>query len=527
MRRKKDKRMPFTFSIGKGLFLRYPSAAPREKFYPICAILDHSPVKSTSSVPPVPPYSTHRGLPFAAGVCSLAEAAHPGLGVEDNVARLKRYHYALKRLHNILVGRLAAEPVYELKMLFSLHAYYCAEHATVLRKRVGEMREPPLGLDAVPDRNLEVLFDEMRAAPTAELLLTGIYEVAVPALAEAVRRHAQATNAIADHETTRFCKFALIELGEMQAGGAAAVAALLPAGSPGRAEADAWVKFLHGWLAASGGLDGSAPRRSAPAERRYSGTPFRYDFQPRRDERFPDPYNRGVNAEAFLHDPAMPDDAKMLMLFYKRLREIDVPEWMASMICETPEKPWAYHRDLTRQLWDEARHAIMGEVCFATLGLDWPSLVMINSTTSIVTNGQLTPLERHALLFVIEQGLMAKTGKRYEWEVGIASQNAQAAVFQDYDWADEVLHARIGRDWYVSQFKDTAAATEFGERVKAKVSDAYRTFKRDGLTQNRNWWPDLYRAYCESRGRAPDPAALAYATPYDEARAVPQELGAE
>jgi len=27
-------------------------------------------------------------------------------------------------------------------------------------------------------------------------------------------------------------------------------------------------------------------------------------------------------------------------------------------------------------------------------------------------------------------------------------------MIQDYDWADEVLHARIGRDWYVKAMGD-------------------------------------------------------------------------
>ena len=60
----------------------------------------------------------------------------------------------------------------------------------------------------------------------------------------------------------------------------------------------------------------------------------------------------------------MPAEPKTLMMFYKRLREIDVPEMMATIIAETPDKPWDYYRDMTRQLWDEARHAMMGEVGF-------------------------------------------------------------------------------------------------------------------------------------------------------------------
>src|SRR3954469_24891633 len=110
--------------------------------------------------------NSYRNLPTLAGACSMAAAMKPGLSVEECVRRLKRYHYAFKRLHQICTARITAEPIYELKMGFSLHAHLCAEHATSLRKRVGEMREPPLGLDAVPDANLEIFFDEILSAST-------------------------------------------------------------------------------------------------------------------------------------------------------------------------------------------------------------------------------------------------------------------------------------------------------------------------------------------------------------------------
>src|SRR4051812_2907865 len=99
-------------------------------------------------------YESYRGLPSLAGLASMADARKPGLTVEECVRRLKRYHYGLKRLHQIFIARLTAEPIYELKMGFSLHAHLCADHVADLRKRVGEMREPPLGLEAVPDQSL-------------------------------------------------------------------------------------------------------------------------------------------------------------------------------------------------------------------------------------------------------------------------------------------------------------------------------------------------------------------------------------
>src|SRR3954454_4049864 len=94
-------------------------------------------------------YRSYRGLPPLAGLATIAEAARPGLGVEACVARLKRLHYAFKRLHEVFTARITAEPIYELKTAFSHHAYLCAEHVEAIRNRVAEMREPPLGLEAV------------------------------------------------------------------------------------------------------------------------------------------------------------------------------------------------------------------------------------------------------------------------------------------------------------------------------------------------------------------------------------------
>ena len=168
---------------------------------------------------------------------------------------------------------------------------------------------------------------------------------------------------------------------------------------------------------------GRRPRRGRGAVRAsrsrgcYSATPYVYDPVPRRDERFQDLYNQGVNAEAFLYDPDFPTAPKTLMMLFKRIREIDVPEMMASIIVETKGKPWGYYRDMTRQLWDEARHAMMGEVGFVALGVDW-TRARITHNWSLRLNTECTPIERHAVLYFIEQGLMTKTGKRYEWEVG-------------------------------------------------------------------------------------------------------------
>jgi hypothetical protein len=462
-------------------------------------------------------YQTYRNLPPLAGLCSMEEAQRIGMPVEECVRRLKRFHYAFRRLHELFTARITAEPIYELKTAFSHHAYLCAEHTTALRKRVGEMREPPLGLEDVPHPALELFFNEILCAPTTEALVFGLYARAVPALRKAIEQYVDDTHKLADAPSVRLARFALFEMADIEQFGKQAVESLVS--SQWANELADWAELLADCLTAAGDIDGvgSEPAASSLLPH-FSGEPYHYDRIPRRDERFQDSYNAGVNPEAFLYDERFSPRDKTLMMYYKRLREIDVPEMMASIIAETHDKPWGYYLEMTRQLWDEARHAMMGEVGFAHLGIDW-TLIPINFTWSLNLNTQLTPIERHAVLYFIEQGLMPRTGKRYEWEVGTQSGDALSGVFQDFDWADEVLHARIGRDWYVKDFANLKESLDYGDRCWTKVVSHWRKYLEDGLTQHRNWWPDIYQAACRHWGATPDPVALAFDTTYENQRA--------
>jgi len=350
----------------------------------------------------------------------------------------------------------------------------------------------------------------------------GLYEKALPALRDGLRHYLKQTHPLADAPSIRLCRIALMDVEDICRYGEQAVKSLV---TPEQRQKSAqWLSLLDICLAVTGGIDGSGKSGDAEPTRYYSSRPFVYKGEPLRDERFPDPYNMGVNAEVFLYDESQPAELKVLMMFYKRLREIDVPEMMSSIITETRGKPWEYYRDMTRQLWDEARHAMMGETGFVSLGLDWPRLVMINSTWSRMLNAQLTAKERHAVLYFIEQGLMPKTGKRHEWEVSRKAHQPLATTFQDFDWADEVLHARIGRDWYVADMPSPSEAVHYGDECWSKVLAGWKQWKDEGLTEHRNWWPDLYRAYCKGKGIEPDPGILAYSENYDNKRADLKEV---
>ncbi len=466
---------------------------------------------------PIDEYQTYRNLPPLAGLCSMKRAIDSDWSLDESVARLKRIHYVFRRVHESLISRIPGEPIYELKTLYSHHAYLCAEQIDLIRKRVSEMREPPLGLDKVPDLNLELALDELSRCPDTVHFLAGLYRTILPECVIACERLQTDAHPLADAPTVRISKLMAFEIRDVYSTGQACLDCLLS--DEDHSSVLEWQSHLQAYISSAGSIDGTSDPTPAPLSRRYETEDVIYQREPERDERFRDPYNAGVNPEAFLYNEQYAAKDKTLMIYYKRLREIDVPEVMATILIDLRhEEPWDFHMEMSRQMWDEARHAMMGEVGFASQDIDWTE-IPINFTWSRNLNTQLSPRERHGVLFFIEQGLMPKTGKRYEWEIASESGDTLAKLFQDFDWADEVLHAQIGRRWYVPRYNSLGEAMAYGDKCWTRVLSKWQEYQDQGLTEHRNWWPELYTKVCSQRGTIPDPETLAFSQTYQEQRA--------
>ncbi len=444
---------------------------------------------------------TSLGIPPLAGLAGYEDAARPGLSVERSVALLKRFAYVERRLMEIAIAHLCATPEWEVKCAFSLHCWLDAEHATALRQRVAEMREPPLHLDEAPDARLATALDEALCSRGTVELLTALYRVVKPALVAAYRRYLAETNPLADHPTCRQVRLIVAEEEDTIAWGEAALVALMSEGVRDAAP-PAWAAHLTAYLEAAGGVWGDA-NGADPLPPPRSQEPFVADVVPQRDRRFSRLYNSNGSVDAVPSDPERAPDERTLALMWRRLREMDVPEMIAGIVVRTPDQPWEYYRDMARQLWDEARHAMMGETAFEGLGIDWTALP-VPVDFSYIYNTQMTPLESHAKLYSIEQRLMNRqTGKRAEWEVALHGNNPLATTFQDYDWADEVLHAQIGRRWLVPQFGDRERVAAFVESVSAREGAAYTSDPRLTEADASDWWPAFYLRMQETQKAAP------------------------
>lgn len=433
--------------------------------------------------------------PPLAGLCTHEQAAAPGLSVDLTVMRLRRYVYLKSQLTHLMAERFNLIPEWEVKGALSLHMWQDAEHSTWFRKRVTEMRTPPHHLDKTPDPALASFVQELRAAENTLEFLTGIYGVLKPAFSAALTDHLAQSNPLTDHPTRRLAKMVIEEEREQLAWGEQAISALRRAAADrvSSASLSAWNDHLKAYLAAAGGIHGEAERPaidSLPTPR-ASETPKPISQVPRRDERFPEVWkSRGV-----VPSEEQPVHERIWWMMNVRLQEMHVSELIASVIADWRDQPWDFYHDLSRHLWDETRHCMLGEVAFASQGVDFTK-IPAHVGFAEYPNTQLPAPDRYAFLWGIEQGLMGKSGKQAEVALAEAGHNKLATAFQDYDWADEVLHAQIGRRWLEQNYGDRKTMDEVYERVYA----GYNEVKAEDLKlPGRDWWPEFYTKHLKDK----------------------------
>ena len=405
-------------------------------------------------------------IPELAGLATYTEAARIGWSVDENVRRLMRLQWAERRLMASMIAHLPSEPVWEVKCALALHQWQCAEHVDAIRGRIAEMRSPVPKLDVAPDdcADIEHYFDDLDQRSSREVM-EGIYDTVLPPLATAYRAHLAGCNPLVDQPTVRIVRSIL-------------------------ADVEAAAEWGRRALAALAGAD--AQRDTVPADR----------FHPRRDERFTGQYNFEFAPHVVYNMPGVSAEERNLALLCKRTLEMDVPEMMASFMTERTDQPWEFYRDYSRQLWDEARHAMMGSVALAARGIDWKREIPLNVSFALRLNLHADPVERQTMLLAIEQSLMpGETGKRFEYDTAVDARDPLSALFHDYDWADEVLHTQIGRRALkregISVDEAKTRATAIHEKTWAAL-DQYKS--RD---DQRDWWAEFVRHVLGRESDAP------------------------
>jgi bacterioferritin (cytochrome b1) len=443
-------------------------------------------------------------LPALAGLCAYDDAARVGFSVDESVRRLLRLQWFEKRLMEIALAHLPAVPEWEVKCALALQQWQDAEHADAIRRRISEMRSPPPPLDRAPDAALNAFLEELLRAQDTVELIAGL-SFARTRLAAAYRAHLAGSNPLVDQPTRRLLRMNLQEEEESAQWCDQALTALTAADDAARERAGAWQRHLLAWLGAAGGVsgdDGGASDATGAAAAGTAGSalpaprgarPFVADVTPRRDARFSGVHQFEFPPQTVYNAPGVSAEERNLALLCRRALEMDVPETMASFMTERRDRPWEFYRDYARQLWDEARHAMMGTVGLRARGIDWMQLPL-HVGFSLRLNLHASPLERQILLYAIEQSLMpGETGKRFEYETAVAAADPLSAHFHDFDWADEVLHAQIGRRWMKHEGITVQDAIRRGETIHERTWPQLAQHEVPRDDDPWQWWRDLVR----------------------------------
>ena len=417
------------------------------------------------------------------GFGGIEDVTRLGYGVEENAAILHRFAWVERQLIHISAGWMISVPEWEAKILLARHLYEDAEHHDVLRTRISELRRAERSVDKAPDPALGALMDELIRARNSRELLVGIYEVVKPALVGAYRAHLDKINPLVDYNTGRMLKLILLEEEEHAAFGQAFVKTLLETDEQ-QAEAAAWAEHLRAYLAAAGGMNGEAERLAAeklPAPRSDGGD-FKLPLDSKRDERFK--VSIPKNPTTFVPEYGDRTREGLEQMMWVRFHEMSPAETVGAILYLEAERPWKFLYDLARHTWDEVRHSAFGQAALEAEGFDVTRNPNWTGFAEMCL-AELDPIEAYTHLTVaVEQAAMKyPPGKRQEYEFcRDTARHALMALYQDYDWADEVNHSQFGQEWIIKaeHHGDRQAAIAAGQQTVERRAKYFEQFLQAG-----------------------------------------------
>ena len=289
----------------------------------------------------------------------------------ESAQRLWRLAYAYRRLHALAVDALPRTPEWEVKCALGLRIWLDAEHAAALERRLGELR-PPVGRRRHRARRAAgARVRRARArARHRRAARGGRPGRARGARALRSRPTWPTANPLADHPVGARSSRRRCATSERTLQWSRAAAAAVPVrAATGRATVAAL-------LAAAGGLLGDAPAAAPPgaAALRCAAGP-------------PRARSRGAPRRA-LRRPVQPVGADRRVLRGRargrptsgrtRSRTSGCGRWTSRSGWRRSSatraiQPFERRRALSRQLWDETRHAMMGEVALERQGVPFHS----------------------------------------------------------------------------------------------------------------------------------------------------------
>lgn len=364
------------------------------------------------------------------------------LGVAEVAARLRRLYDCHRSLMRVLAGWIIAVAELEPKLELAHHVHAHAEAAARLRQRLIELRVSEATLEGPVDEVVRRWEGELLwAADTAELV-AGTHGVMATALLAAQDELAAATDGLADQPTLRALAVVRLELAPLCEWGERCVEAFVDAGyDAGRLEA--WRGHLRRLVSASGGLLGAGEAGDAPPLRSAAGG-FRRAIECGRDERFCVFHHTRDYARAHVSGATLASEYEQdrLAMIRTQRDELDAIETFANVLFDKTDASFEAQRLLARLVWDEARHAEIGQQALAALGHD-PFAVPCG-IIGIKVRSPLSPELAFAQISIFgELGVVGELRRLHH--DALRHGDVATARMLDFIHADELTHLRRGR----------------------------------------------------------------------------------
>ncbi|HVO43162.1 MAG TPA: hypothetical protein VMT34_11080 [Aggregatilineales bacterium] len=453
--------------------------------------------------------------------------------VNDASRTLKRFYVAERQLIRLLAGWFIKTSPWEVKFQLAEDMWQTAQNADALRTRVLELRYPRRDVDKKYDPDVIAFTGELAKAATLREFIAGVYEVALPALVDDYNAYLRRTDPLDDAPT-------VYRLPHIVADKQTQIERMRPlaAALPGDERAvEQWCAYLRRYLASIGGFSGLGERSAAPTQHPCAGRPdYRVPANVRRDERFrPSLYHLPhenkydkAGQKAWKRIEAL--DKRVAMQVWSAIshfNEIWAGEIPASVLVELNDQPWDFYLDLTRWIWDENRHSMMGYRALQGWGWDVPALIPYGNAlyTALIA---MPPAQRLALLYYYEEGLLRSGTKQTEIKILESAQDDGSTQDMDYDWADEAIHVGYGFKWLRHLLGDDNAGHAELKRLTDEARDVMAKFvvahKDDPEAQLAPYFDRLYDVIAAMTFEIPDDGLNIHWAPVVADESVLEEL---
>jgi uncharacterized ferritin-like protein (DUF455 family) len=378
---------------------------------------------------------------------------HEHARVDQASRYLKRCYVAERQLMRTLAAWFVDTSQWDFKRQLAWDMWETSRHADVLRTRILELRYPRRDVDKKYDADVLGWAAEFAKATSIDEFIAGIYGAVLPELIRTYIDYLELTDSLDDAPTVYELRH-IIDDKKRQVKRMRTLAADV---SPTLFDAGAdWSDHLNQYAASIGGVAGQGEKSPKPESQAYAARPaYSVGRQVKRDARWPPalfhlPHENKYDIEgrkAWGRIEAL--DKRVAMQVWSAIshfNEIWAAEVTAASMWDFENEPWGFYLDLARWSWDETRHSTMGYRALEGWGWDVPDLIPWGNALYNAM-GPMPPIQRLALLYYYEEGLLRAGTKQIEIKILESAQDDGSVQDMDFDWADEAIHVSYGFKW--------------------------------------------------------------------------------